>query len=526
MIVVGEDPGGAGVAAILRLGAADFAVIAEPDEVVLAVEHALSQDRQSRRRQIEAAAAAAVRNAEQHMESVFTEAPIGMSLASLTGTLIRVNPKLCEISGRTEGELVGSNFQTLVHPEDALIDQEQIVELLAGKRSSYQVRKRYFQRSGATLWIDQSVSLARAEDGSPLYFIAQFVDITAQREAEVALQSANTRMRAIFDHAPVWLALRGLDGRYLNANNELAQVYRTTDEKLIGAYPADFAVTPRTAKIVEDDRVVSETKRPVSHEVSIEHPTRGRRDYHVVRSPVLDGQGELEAVGSFAMDITDRKEADATRDRALEQFAEAQEIANVGSWVWNAATDQSRMVEADEAHLRPGPGRSAPERRGVLRPDRARGPRYRHPRLPAGRGRRPDVRDRVPHQRGRRRAPDRPRAWSHRPRHPGVFVGTVQDVTELRAIERDAQAARERFRVAFENAPVGMTISTADGQVLQVNALDVRHHRLHPQRAAHHEPGHDHSPRGARGAHPAALPAGWRRDRQLHPRRSAAARKR
>ena len=61
------------MAAILRLGAADFAAIAEPDDVVLAVEHALGQDRQSRRRQIEAAAAAAVRNAEQHMESVFTE---------------------------------------------------------------------------------------------------------------------------------------------------------------------------------------------------------------------------------------------------------------------------------------------------------------------------------------------------------------------------------------------------------------------------------------------------------------------
>ncbi len=470
VIVVGEDPGGAGVAAILRLGAADFAVIAEPNEVVRAVEHALGQDRQSRRRQIEAAAAAAVRNAEQHMDSVFTEAPIGMSLASLTGTLIRVNPKLCEISGRSEGELVGSNFQTLVHPEDALIDQDQIVELLAGKRSSYQVRKRYFQRSGATLWIDQSVSLARAQDGTPLYFIAQFVDITAQHEAEVALRSANTRMRAIFDHAPVWLALRGLDGRYLNANIELAQVYGTTVDKLIGAHPADFAMTPRTAEIVEDDRIVWETKRPVSHEVSLEHPTHGQRDYHVVRYPVLDDQGELEAVGSFAMDITDRKEADATRDRALEQFAEAQEIANVGSWVWNAATDQSQWSKQMKRIFGLAPDAALPsdqeffalierEDRGtVIRAFRqavAGGPMFEiEYRINAADGAR-----RIVHALGRAD-----------PDHPGVFVGTVQDVTELRAIERDVQAARERFRVAFENAPVGMTISTADGQVLQVNA--------------------------------------------------------
>ena len=55
------------------------------------------------------------------------------------------------------------------------------------------------------------------------------------------------------------------------------------------------------------------------------------------------------------------------------------------------------------------------------------------------------------------------------PDQPGAFIGTVQDVTELRAIERDVQAARERFRLAFEDAPVGMAISTPDGHLIQVN---------------------------------------------------------
>ena len=39
-----------------------------------------------------------------------------------------------------------------------------------------------------------------------------------------ALRAANARLQAIFDHAPVWLSLRGMDGRYLDANDELAQV--------------------------------------------------------------------------------------------------------------------------------------------------------------------------------------------------------------------------------------------------------------------------------------------------------------
>ncbi len=63
-----------------------------------------------------------------------------------------------------------------------------------------------------------------------MYFIAQMLDTSAAREAEAALRAANARLQAIFDHAPVWLSLRGMDGRYLDANNELAQVLGTTKE--------------------------------------------------------------------------------------------------------------------------------------------------------------------------------------------------------------------------------------------------------------------------------------------------------
>ncbi len=170
------------------------------------------------------------------------------------------------------------------------------------------------------------------------------VDISAAREAEAALRAANARLRAIFDHAPVWLSLRGMDGRYLDANNELAAVLGTTKDKLVGAYPGDFAQTPRTSQVADDDQIVWQTKRPISHEITVDHPTRGRRAYHMLRYPVLDEQGEVDAVGSFAIDITDRNDADVMRDRALEAFAEAQEIAAVGSWIWDAATDEANLV--------------------------------------------------------------------------------------------------------------------------------------------------------------------------------------
>jgi diguanylate cyclase (GGDEF)-like protein/PAS domain S-box-containing protein len=233
VVVVGETLGASEVAAALRHGAADFAPIGSTDEVVSALAHALSEDRQSRRRLIEAHAAAAARVADQRMDSFFTEAPIGMSLTSLTGALIRVNRKLCEICGRSESELVGTDFQTFVHPEDALVDQQQIIELLAGMRSSYQVRKRFIAHDGRTLLLDQSVSMARGDDGAALYFIAQFVDVTAQYEAERDVQVARERFRVAFEHAPVGMTMSTPDGRLLQVNDSMCEITGYTRAELL-----------------------------------------------------------------------------------------------------------------------------------------------------------------------------------------------------------------------------------------------------------------------------------------------------
>jgi diguanylate cyclase (GGDEF)-like protein/PAS domain S-box-containing protein len=469
VVVVADEIGARAAAAALRAGAADFALRDDPDDVVAALTRCLSEDRQSRREVIEAATVTAVRATEEHFGSVFNEAPIGMAIISTAGVIVRVNRAMCEMSGYTNADLVGMDFQDMVHPEDVMLDHQQILDLLTGEIASYRTEKRYFHRNGAIRWINQSVSVARDGNGVPVYFIAQMLDTSAAREAEAALRAANARLQAIFDHAPVWLSLRGMDGRYLDANNELAQVLGTTKEELLGSYPGDFRQTPRVAQVAEDDRIVWETKQPITHEITVDHPTRGHRDYRVVRYPVLDEGGDVDAVGSFALDITDRRDADAERDRALTAFAEAQRLANVGSWTWDSVTDRSQWsdemkrifgLEIDAAP--PGTNKffsyiDHADRLAVAEGYRqviAGGPMF-------------ETEYRINAADGARRVL---RALGGAdPDQPGAFIGTVQDVTELRAIERDVQAARERFRLAFEDAPVGMAISTLDGHLIQVN---------------------------------------------------------
>jgi diguanylate cyclase (GGDEF)-like protein/PAS domain S-box-containing protein len=62
----------------------------------------------------------------------------------------------------------------------------------------------------------------------------------------------------------------------------------------------------------------------------------------------------------------------------------------------------------------------------------------------------------------------------------GGVVVSLRDVTERRRDDAALREAQARFRVAFEGAPIGMTLSTLDGRIIEVNAALGRMLGYHP----------------------------------------------
>src|SRR5581483_7745153 len=64
-----------------------------------------------------------------------------------------------------------------------------IDELLKGDRLHYETEKRYIRKDGAVVWVLLTVSVVRDDDGKPLHFISQILDISDRKQAEVQLRS-------------------------------------------------------------------------------------------------------------------------------------------------------------------------------------------------------------------------------------------------------------------------------------------------------------------------------------------------
>ncbi len=136
-------------------------------------------------------AADLLRQSEKRFRATFSQAAVGMAHVAPDGRWLLVNQRLCDIIGYPREELLGRTFQEITHPDDLYSDLEQMHRLLAGEIDSYAMEKRYRHRDGHLVWINLTVSLVRAADGSPEYFIAAVEDIQRRKEAEGEIHRLN-----------------------------------------------------------------------------------------------------------------------------------------------------------------------------------------------------------------------------------------------------------------------------------------------------------------------------------------------
>ncbi|OCT13519.1 hybrid sensor histidine kinase/response regulator [Paenibacillus pectinilyticus] len=169
------------------------------------------------------------------LKHLYINAPIGIALISLDRKWMSVNPTVCSIFGYSEEEFKDVILEEIRHPDDRNNTTDLLTKLMDGVIPSYEVENRYFNKNGHIVWTYVHVSLVRDDnDGKPLYFITQFIDVTKNKLAELKLQESIERYTSLKKYNHDAIISFGLDGIIINGNNMVHQMTGYLIEELIG----------------------------------------------------------------------------------------------------------------------------------------------------------------------------------------------------------------------------------------------------------------------------------------------------
>lgn len=201
----------------------------------------------------------ALQESEARFRAMFDNAVVGITLIAPDRRVLAINPAVVKMSGYTEAELLAMTGQDITHPDDMSIGSQEFAEVLAGRRNSFTIEKRYIHKDGVIYWARLSISAVRDADGKLLYLVAITEDIDQQKRTLEDLRESEARFRAMFEHSAIGIGIMGLDRKVTAMNPAICKMFGYEAHELLGrtpvfvTHPDDFQESTRQYQDILND---------------------------------------------------------------------------------------------------------------------------------------------------------------------------------------------------------------------------------------------------------------------------------
>jgi PAS domain S-box-containing protein len=291
----------------------------------------------------------------QRLLSISASAPVGV-LITRDGLIRFCNQEALALLGRESAEsLYGQPLHHCVDAEAWTQIEQTIADAHEAKAPGRPVVIRMTRDGGKTAYIEVLTVRMDSEGITELQHVLR--DVTAQRQAEAALQESEARLQRVFRTMTDGLINVDAEGQFTQCNPAALAILEMTEEQLMGRSAIDSRWTSfredGTALPIDEQPVVISlrTGRPVTDTLGLEFPSGERRWIRVIATP-YNGKGkpndddasERCVLVTFT-DITERKQIeDALLDERW-RLASIIEGTRVGTWEWNVQTNEITLNE-------------------------------------------------------------------------------------------------------------------------------------------------------------------------------------
>ena len=260
----------------------------------------------------------AIRAGEERYRSLVQSAMDAILLTTRDGEILDANPAALGLFGYDRHAFIGMNEDQIAVATDPRLAPMREERERAGKARG---TIRHVRRDGTTFEAGVT-SAAFAAAGGDVQYSTIIRDISERRRLEEDLRESEARFRAIFEQAPVGIAVRNEStGGVIRANRELCAILGMTEEQLLAP---DFELPAALSGV-----------RIAGNRDGWSEERLTRPDGMEAWVRVLDIAIRPETPPGFRMtlveDLTRRRELERGRELQEQKLIEAQRLASLGT---------------------------------------------------------------------------------------------------------------------------------------------------------------------------------------------------
>jgi PAS domain S-box-containing protein len=264
----------------------------------------------------------ALRESEERFRRVFDEGPLGVAIVDLDARIQRANPRLCQMLGYSEREIIELGIEGITRPEDWEKNRQPVSRLVHGEIKGYCTEKRYLHQDGSVIWAQLTASLMTDIEGKPTAIIALVEDITERKRTEEILRRSQQKMRLHVQQTPLAVIEWDLEHRVTDWNPGAQRIFGYTEKEALGR-EFSFLVLPAAREHVDHlwNALLAKKggERSTNENITKDGNTILCEWYN---TPLVNADGQIIGIACLVEDITERKRAEADL-RVAKEFAES-----------------------------------------------------------------------------------------------------------------------------------------------------------------------------------------------------------